>query len=512
MKVITGKFFAWFLSQTRLMRYFIIALLFHVLILAVVGSMKIVAVIPRIVAAFEGAPLPPLPEAEPDPFAAYRDFDYTGPTLGGGGGTGGKGPGGVPTAGGGTPEEYQAHILTPSAQAGPESVSEVIGVLSDTATAIARPAGGPSGIGLTAMTGLGPSAIGTVGIKGPGGGLLNARMGPQRSQALQKFRGSAETEKAVLAALRWLKANQRADGSWKCHVSDEAGTALAALAFLGHGETPDSPEFGQAVNKALQFLVSHVDNEGLVFGRNMYAQGVVLLALSEGYAMTQSPALKEPLDRVVRAVIKSQGVPKKEGKFAGGWRYTPVSDDSDTSVSGWLIMGLKSARNAGIEIPQTVFDRASDYLWRMYDSGNPGFSYNGGGRTPAMTAVGVLCQQFMGHADDRRVKGALDYLKDQKVEWDKTKGDWVIYGWYYMTQAMFQGGGQYWQYWNREIRDTMVKNQLPDGRWPPPQNSENENKDLAKTPVYATALGALILEVYYRYLPLYQLMEEGAKE
>ena len=74
-----------------------------------------------------------------------------------------------------------------------------------------------------------------------------------------------------------------------------------------------------------------------------------------------------------------------------------------------------------------------------------------------------------------------------------------VYYWYYITQAMFQAGGPYWQYWNREIRDAMVKNQQDDGRWLPPPKSAVETRELAATPAYSTALGALILETYYRY-------------
>jgi len=133
-----------------------------------------------------------------------------------------------------------------------------------------------------------------------------------------------------------------------------------------------------------------------------------------------------------------------------------------------MIMALKSARATSIEIPQAVFDKATQYLWNMYDTKNPGFGYQKPERYPSMTAVGVLCQQFLGNGQDQRIKGALDYLREQKVDWDKTSGDYVLYGWYYITQAMFQGGGSYWQYWNGEIRDTMVKNQQSDGRWMPP--------------------------------------------
>jgi hypothetical protein len=509
MKGTTNKPLEWLMGQTRLMRYLIIALLLHVVLLAVLGSIKVVATFPKIVASFEPAPLP-LPSIEKQPdnsSASSRNFEHTGPTLGGGGGTPGTGPGGVPTAGG-TTETYEPYILTPSAQAYQDDVADVTGFMDDAATTIARPAGGPSGIGLTPTSGMDETKIGTTGVKGPGGNIFGARMGPQRAINLNKFQGSAETEKAVMAALHWLKANQESDGSWKCGQSAPAGTALATLAFLGHGETADSPEFGQTVTKGLLYLASHIDTNGLIAGVSQdyigygYSQGPAVLALSEGYAMTQSPVLREPLDRALQAVFREQAATKTRPQDAGGWRNQSSPNDSDVSVTGWMILALKSARGAGIEIPQAVFDKAAQYLWNMYDTNNPGFGYQKPERYPSMTAVGVLCQQFLGNDKDPRIKASLDYLREQKVDWKNAEGDFVLYGWYYMTQAMFQGGGPYWQHWNSEIRDTMVKNQLGDGRWQPPPHSNTEVRDLAATPAYSTALGALILEVYYRYQPI----------
>lgn len=514
MRVVTNKFVTWLMGLTRLMRYLVIAVLFHVLLLAILGSIKIVAILPKIVAVFDAPSLPP-PQEEPDPYAVYREFEYNGPTLGGGGGTPGKGAGGVPTAGG-MPEEYKAHILTEQAHAtAPSSVNEVIGVMSDAATAMARPAGGPESIGPT-LTGVGDLKVGTPGIKGPGGGVFGARMGPQRAIAIKNFRGSQDAERAVMAALRWLKANQRDDGSWKCSRADEAGTSLALLAFLGHGETPDSPDFGPNVQKAIQYLVSRLDSNGMVsdkidqFARG-YTQGLVTLALSEAYAMTQSPALRDPVERAVRCLLRWQTASKSDARDLGGWRYTANYQTSDVSVSGWMIMALKSAKSAGIEVPQKAFDDAAHYLWNTYkkkdNEAGFGYSITFDGPSPATTGIGVLCMQFLGQGKDGRVKSALDYLSKQRVEWNRTKGGWVLYGWYYITQAMFQGGGGYWSYWNQQIRDTMVKNQMEDGRWPAPPLSEKESTELVTSPVYTTALGALILEVYYRYLPIYQLLE-----
>lgn len=507
MKVVTSRFLAWLMSLTALMRYFVIAVLFHVLILFVLGSIKIVAILPDIIAEFGTDALPPpvAEDTEIDPFAALRDFEYSGPTLGGGGGTPGKGPGGIPTAAGTTPTEYKASIAAVDASAADSQVAEVIGVMSESAAAVARLQGSLAGIAAP-TTGFGEGKIGTAGVRGPGGGGFGQRVGPIRAQLISKNKGTQETERAVLAALRWLKQKQNPDGSWDTK-NKPAISALATLCFLGHGETPDSEEFGPTVSKALGYLVTVVGANGVVAGGNMYAQGAVLLALAEAYGMTQAPQIKEPLDRCIAAVLQSQKVKKKDPKHIGGWRYKMDSDDADTSVSGWLIMGLKSAKLAGADVPEEAFSMASAYLWNMYDDSG-GFGYTSPGRRLALTGVGVLCQQFLGHGDDRRIKKALDYLKEQKVDWQNPPKihATALYAWYYVTQAMFQGGGSYWVYWNSQIRDTLVKNQQPDGRWDAPAN----NADNAHGPIYTTTLCCLMLEVYYRYLPIYQEMERRA--
>lgn len=504
------------MGLTRIMRYFVVAVAFHAGVLFLLGSVKIVAYVTPILAEFVAPPDTFKPsQTEPDdPYAVYRDFEYTGPNLGGGGGSPGKGPGGVPTAAGGTPEQYSALVMAAATTGAgaPESVADVIGVQVEELTVIARTSGGPGGIATPRM-GLGDTKIGTPGIKGLGGNIMGARMGPRKSVAMTKYEMPMETETAVMAALRWLKKNQRPDGSWPCVVRDVGGSALATLAFLGHGETPESKEFGTTVHKALEYLVSKVNAEGAVEGvgamHGMYGQGLVTLALAEGYVMTSSPFIKDPLERATQFIVKAQGAAKAKPTDVGGWRYTPTSNDSDLSVTGWQIMALKSAKNAGINVPQEVFDQASKYLWATY--GNNGFGYTGPGPSPGMTGVGVLCAQFLGHGEDERVKRALRFLRDQDVEWEKTRGSWVLYAWYYITQAMFQGGPDVWPSWNSKIRD-IVKHQADDGHWPCPPGSDWEFKEASKTPAYATAICCLTLEVYYRYLPLYEVLELERKK
>ncbi len=90
------------------------------------------------------------------------------------------------------------------------------------------------------------------------------------------------------------------------------------------------------------------------------------IALAEAMALTQSPVLRDPLEKVVDVMLRAQQAPKTDPLHQGGWRYKINDDTADLSVSGWVIMALKSARNAGVEIPQEVFDDAAEYVWNMF--------------------------------------------------------------------------------------------------------------------------------------------------
>ena len=89
--------------------------------------------------------------------------------------------------------------------------------------------------------------------------------------------------------------------------------------------------------------------------------------------MTGSAAIKEPLERAVKGVLAWQN-------GQGGWRYQFKQTDSDVSTSGWMIMALKSAKLAGIEVPDEA-DNATRYLWSVY-SNNGGFGYSAPDKLP----------------------------------------------------------------------------------------------------------------------------------
>jgi len=377
-----------------------------------------------------------------------------------------------------------------------------------------------------------------------------------KAASLAKQGGSTKTEDSVLLALEWLKANQNADGSWSeetRRTRKPSMTALGLLCFLGHGETQLSPKYGGTIRSAIEFLLEQADEEGYLSGGDYraYQHGMATYALAEAYAMTRIRAIKPVLERALELIIESQ-------TEEGGWFYdyakTKVDETTkqsvrwsggDTSISCWQIQGLQAAWLTDIRYSRTFADgsleRARELAVRnlkrcftpggkeyQYDAGGEkkkaltkaGFGYRGPDRNewnlqtnekPNMgtTGMAVLSLQLLGHGEAPEVKAALRVMKGKDasgnynfdLDWEKTKGPgYILYGWYYITQAMFQAADpECWGYWNPRFSNMLTERQKKDGSWGYPSQSREKYG-----PVYSTTLCCLMLEVYYRYLPTYR--------
>jgi hypothetical protein len=107
--------------------------------------------------------------------------------------------------------------------------------------------------------------------------------------------------------------------------------------------------------------------------------------------------------------------------------------------------------------------------------------------------------------NDPRVSGGCDLLLKDKPRWDGNQTD--FYYWYYASLALFQydaPGGAKWKSWNEEMKNALVPHQNKPtagcrrGSWEPVDRWSCEGGR-----VYATAINALTLEVYYRYPNLF---------
>jgi hypothetical protein len=298
--------------------------------------------------------------------------------------------------------------------------------------------------------------------------------------------------------LQWLKTHQLSDGSWPGQ-EPTAMTGLALLAFLAHGDTPASQEFGDAITRGLKFLLARQDQSG-TFSKNVYAHAIATYAVAEAFTMTRIMDLKTPLDNATQVIIQGQ-------QSLGGFDYNYQKNSRfDLSVTGWQIQALNATHTADPALPglEAARTRASRFLLSnpvaldgsgfVYD-GKAGVLPAGGGR-PSMTSVGTLCLQMLGKPNSTPAKIGLKLLQNSELEWPAS-GKANVYTGYYLTQAKFQSGNKTdWMRWNLEMQRILLTKQKPDGHW---EQGDYDNG----SHVYTTALCTLMLEVYYRYLPSY---------
>jgi hypothetical protein len=184
----------------------------------------------------------------------------------------------------------------------------------------------------------------------------------------------------------------------------------------------------------------------------------------------------------------------------GGWRYDPQSD-SDTSVTGWFVMALQSARMAGLQVPSDVFEKVSRFLDMVSDDGGSRYAYLPNmGTNEVMTAEALLCRQYMGWPqDDARLASGVNYVGLHPISWSEPN----TYYWYYGTQVMHHMEGDAWEQWNAVLRQAIPSQQLKEGQERGSWSPRGDRWGMQAGRLYMTCLCMYMLEVYYRHLPIY---------
>ena len=204
------------------------------------------------------------------------------------------------------------------------------------------------------------------------------RQGATKVQMIRREGGTTASERAVQEGLNWLMRHQRDDGGWSLDVradcklipgcpedvhveSDTAATGLALLPFLGAGHIHTQPSrYQDQVKRGLDWLVAKQQKSGELFlggqiHSQFYSHAIATMALCEAYGLSKDPRLQQPAQLAINFIIESQN------KYDGGWRYAPGME-GDTSVFGWQMFALRSARLAGLNVPKNVIKGCSHYL------------------------------------------------------------------------------------------------------------------------------------------------------
>ena len=275
-------------------------------------------------------------------------------------------------------------------------------------------------------------------------------------------------------------------------ASGVATSSLAGMAVMCGGFAPGMGPYGKAIDMATEYVLSHVRKSGYIahtdqgLRENMYGHGFSMLFLSQAYGMTKNSEIGEKLRKAVELTCRTQN-------DQGGWRYQPRKSSADLSVTVCQIMGLRGARDAGIDVSDKVRKLCIEYVQKSQNS-NGSFRYTmrGGHTTFAMTAAGVTSLYSAGIYEGEAIEKALKYLMRYKPN-GKQAGGHYFYSNYYAVQAMWHAGGEYWNEWFPLIRNQLIKSQQPDGSWASVQNGAP----------FGTAMACIILQMPLNYLPVF---------
>lgn len=308
-------------------------------------------------------------------------------------------------------------------------------------------------------------------------------------------------------SLEYLANTQREDGSWPgVESSNGSGvTGICVMAMMASGEDPDFGPYANHIRRALRRIIIDQDPQtGHITGGghgSMYHHGFAMLALSESYGVVNERLLwqgsnvpvedRRTIGQALELAVRCALTAQKKNSW-GAWRYSPDSQDADTTVSGTILMGLLGARNAGIEVPNEAIEKAISFFRTntMQDgvvSYQPAQSHGDG---ITRSAIGTLVYAVGKRKDLPEYKAASEFIKKRI---DQDVNEYPFYYRYYMAQALFQSDFEAWKAWNQSIVNQLQKMQNEDGSF---ESSHGK--------AYGTGMSVLTLALNYRLLPIYE--------
>ena len=222
------------------------------------------------------------------------------------------------------------------------------------------------------------------------------------------------------------------------------------------------------------------------------------VALTESYGLTADPVLKGPAQRALNFLVSKQ-------KADGSWDDIPKGSGAAAAAHAWQIMALKSGQLAGLSVPNDSLAKVTKLLDAREEMRD---------RPPAALASHLLARQYLGWGP--RHPQLLKGITALRLRPPDPKTADIEY-YYFATQVIFRNGGEAWEQWNGKMRPLLLDTQEKDKGENAAHRDQTGSWSPGKDPlapfggrVMQTALSLLIMENYYRHMPLY--LRELGKE
>ncbi|MBI3831607.1 MAG: hypothetical protein HY291_18955 [Planctomycetes bacterium] len=355
--------------------------------------------------------------------------------------------------------------------------------------------------------------------------------------AVLAFLGAGHTEKVgqykdnVARAVAWLIARQKASGEI-AGSADEAKDglglgaphALAAWALAeaaGMGRKPDTIEAAQkAVDFSAKAQLKDADGKlagwamasGKTGSTQVSAYFILSLKAAKGAGLKVPDETLNGAARFLDSVQKAPPPDKAVDPEAAAKLVADLDKDEFAEREGaqkaLLALGHAAEpvlREALKHDPSTEAKMRMENILRGITRSShfaPAADAPLDANAHRLTALGTLCRLALTNSKDDNLAACAEWVANRGApEWGDGGKQADLIHWQAASLLLFQQDGDLWKKWNAAQKDTLAEHQLKggddDGSWNAVgQDMEHFGK------VASTALGALCLETYYRYLKL----------
>lgn len=308
---------------------------------------------------------------------------------------------------------------------------------------------------------------------------------------------------AVNKGLKWLVSVQGSDGGWgqdggvtevvrkdgrqESQGNDVANTAMACLALMRAGNTPNQGLYRETLDRGIRFILANVEEspaDGLAVTRRTGTQiqrklgpnidtflANLVLAEADGRLADAEAGrrVRKALEKCVAKIQKNQGA---DGSWNQGGGWAPVIGTSMAS------RGLYAAQAKGAAVDQKTLERSRENALSKVSAGRAEFSKDADGAGVALYGAGFALEEAS------RAPGASGGLRADSMKADSVKAaasrsisdsDFVrgfgsmggeeFISYMSISDSLVRAGGEDWKKWNGKIKEHLVKLQNQDGTW-----------------------------------------------